>query len=447
MNKSVKYINLTYRSFVRKHSRQGKYIFGLCILLTFTHYSSFGQTTESNDSIPRYPISKTIPQDLNEYKEKSPADLRDPENLTRTIEYDLHTGMYIIHSKVGDMELDTPISLTPEEYQDYSMQESMRAYYREKNEENMRNQADGKLNLADLQFNLGPADKIFGPGGVRVTSQGTGEISMGLKSSSTKNPSLPERSRSRTFFNFDTNVQLSMQAYVGNKVNFNLNYNTQTSFDFDAQKIGLRYAGDEDEIIKNIQAGNVELNTGNTLIRGGVSLFGIKTELQFGKLRVNALLAQQEGQSRTVSTKGGAQTKDYEINIDQYDDNRHFFLGFYFRDTYDQALSRLPYIASSITINRLEVWVTNKQGTYDQARNVVAFTDLGEHDHISNPQFSFIGTMKIPFNDANTLYQTLGNYSDARDIGKVNQAFSGFITGGLDYEKVESARRLNETEY
>ena len=111
--------------------------------------------------------------------------------------------MYIIRTKVGDMELGTPMTLTPEEYQDYSMQESMRAYYRQKNEESFRESVNGQFNFMDMQFNIGAADKIFGPGGVRVRSQGTAELKLGLKSSGTKNPSLPERSRSRTFFNFD----------------------------------------------------------------------------------------------------------------------------------------------------------------------------------------------------------------------------------------------------
>ena len=418
----------------------------LGMLLCCIYLSSFGQTTVTNDTISRFPVSRTTPEYQN-LTTRSPADLRDPENLSRTVEYDLHTGMYIIHTKIGDMELGTPLILTPDEYSEYSFQESMRAFYRRMNDENFQNQTSGRLNLADLQFNIDAADKIFGPGGVRISSQGTGEIIMGFKSSSTKNPSLPERSRSRTFFNFDTNVQLNMRAYVGTKVNFGLNYNTRAMFDFDAQRLGLSYGGDEDEIIKHIDAGNVSLNTGNSLIRGGASLFGIKTELQFGKLRVNALLAQQEGQSRTISTRGGVQTKDFELSIDQYDDNQHFFLSFYFRDNYDQAMTKLPYIASTVTINRVEVWITNKRGNYNQSRNIIAFTDLGENDHISNSQFHPSGLMKIPYNDANTLYQNLDAYPEAREISKVNQAFNGFLTGGFDYEKVESARKLDNNEY
>ena len=424
-----------------------KHIALWAMMLCGIHLNSLGQTTVSNDTIPRYPISKTTPEEYEDLTGRSPADLRDPENLTRTVEYDLHTGMYIVRTKIGDMELGTPLVLSPEEYQDYSFRQSQRAFYRQMNNEEFSNLNNGKLNLTDMQFNIDAADKIFGPGGVRVTSQGSGELKMGFKNSTTKNPSLPERSRSRTFFNFDSNVQLNMRANVGTKVSFGLNYNTQSSFDFDAQRIGLRYGGEEDEIIKNIEAGNVALNTGNTLIRGGVSLFGIKTDLQFGKLRVSALLAQQEGQSKTIATKGGAQTNTFELNIDQYDDNRHFFLNFYFRDNYDNALTKLPYISSAVTINRIEVWITNKRGNYNQSRNIVAFTDLGEHDRISNSQFAPSGLMKIPFNDANTLYQTLDNYTDARDISKVNQVFSGFLTGGYDYEKVESARRLDNNEY
>lgn len=409
----------------------------------------FEQMIVPPDTVPetRYPVSKTEPETYEDLNKQSPADLRDPENIQTVIDYDLQTGMYIIRTKIGDMELGTPITLTPEEYQDYSLQESMRAYYREKNEENFRKEIEGGFNLTDMQFNIGPADKIFGPGGVRIRSQGSAEITLGLKRTSTKNPSLPERSRNRTFFNFDNNVQLNMQAYVGTKVNFALNYNTQSSFDFDASRLKLGYTGEEDEIIKTLEAGNVSLNTSNSLIRGGAALFGIKTELQFGKLRVNALLAQQNSESQTVNTKGGAQTQEFEISVDQYDEDRHFFLGHYFRDQYDEAASKLPQIASGVKIDRIEVWVTNMRSNYNQARNIVAFNDLGESDSIYNSsEFTGNGT-EIPSNEANNLYKRIvTEYPGARNISTVNQALS-FLQSEIEYERVESARKLEHAEY
>ena len=135
-----------------------------------------------------------------------------------------------------------------------------------------------------MQFGLGAAERIFGAGGVRLKTQGSAEVIIGMRQTKTKNPSLPERARNRTFFNFDENVQLNMQASVGSKVNFNMNYNTTSSFDFDSKRLKLAYTGEEDEIIKSLEAGNVSMNTGNSLINGGAALFGMKADLQFGKI-------------------------------------------------------------------------------------------------------------------------------------------------------------------
>lgn len=400
---------------------------------------------------PRYPVSKTMPEHFREdVKSKRPADLRDPENVTTTIDYDIKTGTYIIRTKVGDMELGTPMSLTPEQFQNYSMQESLRSYFRKKNEEAFLQEADKTLNLADLQFDLGPAEKIFGPGGVRVRTQGSAEITMGLKTNKTKNQTLPVRAQNRTFFNFDENVQLNVQASVGNKVNFNMNYNTETTFDFDSKQLKLAYTGEEDEIIKTLEAGNVSMTTNNSLINGGAALFGIKADLQFGKLRVNTIFAQQESESKTVNSKGGVQTTEFELTADNYDENRHFFLSHYFRDTYDNNMSKLPYISSGIKINKIEVWVTNKRANFDQARNIIAFTDLAEYKHIGNTsKWQPSGSLAIPRNTANTLYEhVVNNVTGARTIGTATSALTDEnLVGGEDYEKIESARLLDASEY
>ncbi|MFQ7039176.1 MAG: hypothetical protein ACLRRG_00790 [Barnesiella sp.] len=104
----------------------------------------------------------------------------------------------------------------------------------------------------------------------------------------------------------------------------------------------LQYQGKEDEIIKNIEAGNVSMTTGSSLIRGSSALFGIKTTMQFGKLTATALVSQQESETKTVNTKGGAQTTEFKFSADQYDENRHFFLGHFFRDNYDKFIAKFP---------------------------------------------------------------------------------------------------------
>lgn len=403
---------------------------------------------EGKDTVPatRYPVAKTVPEGYEDLLQQSPMDLRNPENVQTIVEYDLNTGRYVVRTRLGEKDLTTPINLSPEEYQEYSMQQSLRSYYRQKNAEEFQKAADKQFNLSDMQFGIGAAERIFGPGGVRVRTQGSAEVMLGLKRNSTKDPSLPERARSNTIFNFDENVQLNVQASVGSKVNFDMNYNTETSFDFDSKRLKLAYTGEEDEIIKSLEAGNVSLTTGNSLISGGAALFGMKADLQFGKLRVNALFAQQNSESKTVNSKGGVQTKDFELRIDEYDENRHFFLAHYFRNTYNSAVASLPQIYSSVNITRLEVWVTNTRGNYDQARNIVAFTDIGENDpaDLFNPAaFPVTGNPPLPANNANSLYNRMTTeFAAARSIDQVNQTLSQF-TGGSEFEKVESARLLD----
>ena len=434
-------------------------LFGIGLLTLNADYSTYTlalpelellEEVAPEDTIPpRYPVAKTSPEEYQDLLKQPPADLRNPENVKTTIEYDLRTNSYIVRTKLGDMEIGSPMTLTPEEYQDYSLQQSLRSYFRQKNEEEYKKAADQQFNVTDMQFNIGAADRIFGPGGVRVKTQGSAEVTVGMKMNKNNDPSLPERSRKRSFFNFDESVQLNVQASVGTKVSFGMNYNTETSFDFDSKKLKLAYTGEEDEIIKSLEAGNVSMNTSNSLINGGAALFGMKADLQFGKLRVNTLFAQQESESKTIKSKGGVQTKPFEIKVDEYDENRHFFLAHYFRDNYDTFMESLPTITSGIEISRIEVWITNKRSSYDQSRNIVAFTDLAENNSAYlSASVTPSGTDARPNNNANNLYSTLtSQFTDARSISQVTQALSGTYEGGRDFEKIESARLLQPSEY
>jgi cell surface protein SprA len=350
---------------------------------------------------------------------------------------------------IGDMVIDTPLVLTPTEYLEYSLKQMQTHRFRELNAS--ANSSPPPLRptpLSRRRAGNNQGANIFGPGGIRLTTQGSMEISTGIKRDVTDNPTLPQRARKRNRFDFDQQIQLNMNAQVGDKINFDINYDSDATFDMDARQIKLAYQGDEDEIIRNIEAGNVSMTTTNSLINGGTALFGIKADLQFGKLQVNTLFSQQQSETQTVNSRGGVQTTPFEFNADQYDGNRHFFLGYYFRESYDHALSKLPYIQSPVSITRMEVWVTNKQGNYDQVRNLVAFADLGEYNTIHNPFWTPQGGEEYPHNRVNTLYdQLVTAYAGARDITTTDNVLPGNILRGVDYEKLENARLLNPSEY
>ena len=411
--------------------------------------------TVEDESIPdslvhsRWKIQKTAPV-LTADLDSSALDLRMPENVKQQVEYDDSLNLYIIGSKMGDSYLNTPIVMTPEEYMRWSERKARQQFFRVKDAENAKSQGKDKFDFSDMHFDLGPAEKIFGPGGVRVKTQGTAELKVGATLKDIDNPSLPIRNRKTTSFDFDEKVNLSVNGKVGDKVNMNLNYNTDATFDFDTKNLKLKYDGKEDEIIKLVEAGNVSFPSNNSLVHGASALFGVRTDLQFGKLKLQTVVSQKKSTSKSVSSKGGTQTTPFEIDVADYEENRHFFLSHFFRQIYDKAMSTLPNLTTGIKINRVEVWITNKSGTTSNSRNIVAFGELGENSYLKNPRWSAMG-MPVPSNQANDIYSTLVQQIDtaSRTVDQVTVQLEGMngVTGGVDYEKLASARLLNTSEY
>jgi len=410
------------------------------------------KSENEKDTSVIFQIKKITASNTSEIDLKHPMDLKDPDNVKSTVVYDPVSGQYLFYTRIGNMDITTPLSMTGDEYQSYSMQHSMQKYWHQRND-SVQKSEDSKFSLTDMKFSLGPADKLFGPGGVQVKMQGSTELGFGVRSNTIDNPIYPPRMRRPApTFDFTEKIQLNVNGKVGDKVNFNLNYNTEASFDFDQKMIKLAYTGKDDDFIRKIEAGNVSLPLNSSLITGSSALFGIKTELQFGKLNIVAVASQQQSQTKTVSSKGGAQTTKFNLQVDRYDANRHFFLSQYFRNNFDRWMNQLPYITSGITINRIEVWVTNKRSDYTQARNILPFTDLGESSNLMNSHWVTTPSLKYPSNGTNTLYNEVIALANIRDIQNANTILDGQygglgIVGSRDYEKVESARKLDVTEY
>ena len=395
---------------------------------------------------PRWQIQKTQPYSLSDLYQ-SPLDLRRPDNLQYQVVYNDTLDRYIVGNRMGNTWLSAPIMMTPQEYMTWSEMQERNAYFRKQNDEIYQKKGKEKFDFSDMHFDLGPAEKIFGPGGIRVKTQGSAEIKFGINKKSIDNPSLPIRNRKTTMMDFDEKINLNVNGKVGDKVNMNLNYNTDATFDYDAQNMKLKYDGKEDEIIKLVEAGNVSFPSNSSLIKGASSLFGIRTDMQFGKLKLQMVASQKKSASKSVSTKGGVQLTPFELNVADYEENRHYFLARYFRDHYDAWMQKLPNLTTGITINRVEIWVTNKTGTTTNTRNIVALTDLGETSRLSNQMWAASGS--VPANQANTEYQAMtSQYAAARDIDQAAATLEGGgLVGGADFEKLESARLLNSSEY
>ena len=417
-----------------------------------THTSTVQPVQLDEDTIPdsllhtRWQIQRTQPYSLSDLYQ-SPLDLKRPDNLQYQVVYNDTLDRYIIGNRMGSTWLSAPIMLTPKEYLAWTEQQQRNSYFRKQNDEIFQAKGKEKFDFSDMHFDLGPAEKIFGPGGIRVKTQGSAELKFGINKKNIDNPSLPIRNRKTTMMDFDEKINLNVNGKVGDKVNMNLNYNTDATFDFDAQNMKLKYDGKEDEIIKLVEAGNVSFPSNSSLIKGASSLFGVRTDMQFGKLKLQMVASQKKSASKSVSTRGGVQLTPFELNVADYEENRHFFLSQYFRNHYDAWMQKLPNLTTGITINRVEVWVTNKTGNTTNTRNIVALTDLGENQKLSNPMW--VASGQVPSNQANTEYAAMtGQYAAARDIDQAATTLDGGgLIGGADYEKLESARLLNSSEY
>jgi cell surface protein SprA len=413
-------------------------------------------TKRDTTSTLRYPIPRTLNYPSLTPNVQSPLYLKDPKNMGSVIEFDPEKNDYKFQQKLGDKNFGDPYFLTQSQYQKYDLNRSVKDYWKQRVGGEQFSSQQGlipKLYIGGEAF-----DRIFGSNVISIKPQGSAELTFGVQINKTDNPALPEKVRKNTTFDFNNEIQMNVTGQIGDKMELGISYNTKATFDFE-NKTRIAYTGKDDEILRKVEAGNVSLPLTGSLITGSQSLFGIKTEMQFGRLTMTSIFSQQQGKTQSIDVQGGGVANEFELHGDEYESNKHFFLSHYFRDTYDAALKSMPVIKSGVNITRVEVWITNKNSNFSESRNVVAFMDLAEGPgttgkNIFNPGFVKYdaGQGKYPGNDINDLYYNLTtSYSGIRDIGQVNGVLTplaafGFL-GGQDYEKIENARRLTTEEY
>lgn len=380
-----------------------------------------------------------------------------PENINYDVQYDPITGQYVIGQTIGDSMVFRPYtSYGLDEYLDNSIRTNISEYWNqlqdEQDEEN--NAWAPKLDVGGEGFK-----NIFGSNEITIRPQGSAELTLGFNMSKTENPRIPIRQQRITTFDFQQRIQLNVVGNIGTKLKLTTQYNTEATFDFENQ-MKLEYTGEEDEIIKKIEAGNVSLPLQGTLITGSQSLFGVKMETQFGRLRNTTVFSQQQGERKEITVEGGAQTQLFDIRADNYEANKHYFLSQWFRDQYDVALQSLPVVNSGVNITRIEVWVVNNQANTQDVRNVIGFSDIGEHPNYLTSNLNTgqladgpgleINTNQAPSNLNNDIYNDMTGDPDVMSYTGANAAISAMGMGyqqGIHYERVGNARKLTSSEY
>ena len=388
------------------------------------------------------------PEDNNPLNKKprSPFSGRSPQNKTQEIVYDPITNTYSLQNKIGSLKDGPSTSLSLDEYLDYDMEKAMKKYWRERAGATAGRESSSGV-IPQLRVPSEIFENIFGSNLIEIRGSGSVELIFKLIHTRTQNENISVKNRNQTSFDFDANIQINLKAKIGDKIAYDLNYNTLANLDLE-NKFKLRYEGKEDEIIKLLEFGNVTMPLSSSLIQGSQTLFGLKTQLQFGKLLLTAVVSNQEGNKRTITVSGGAEVTEYEFRADEYEEDRHFFLAQYFYEHYNDAMSTLPLVNSRINITRIEVWRTNIGSAITENRNIIAMSDLGEPNP-NHRNVRRISPSNYPSPNVNDLLQGM-DYSKLRDINTAAtylRTYRGGMTSGIDFEKVESARLLNTNEY
>lgn len=404
-------------------------------------------TVEVNDTLHklRFPIYDKTGDPMTDYGRPKSIDLDDPSNVQKSIDFDADSNRYNFSNKLGSDFMRNPTYLTLGEYQKYRAKQDEDAYWQRRLSGLMLFNKTPEL---PQMYKEGLFNRIFGGDNISVKPQGNVDVTFGGNWQNIKNPTLNQRAQKYGIFDFDMQMNINLLATVGDKLKLNISNNTKATFDYqNIQK--LDYNGKEDEMLKKIEAGNVSFPLKSNLINGVQSLFGLKTQLQFGKLWVTGVLSQQKSQRKSLTIQGGSQSQAIAIKAFNYEENKNFLLGQYFYNNYNKALEKFPLINSLVTINRVEVWVTNRTGAVTGVRDILCFMDLGEanpyQQSLANPSSGI--RYGLPDNNTNRLYgQLLQNPFGRQQKSATNAATQLGLTQGQDFERT-TARKLSPTEF
>ncbi len=389
---------------------------------------------------------------------RHPLDLSEPPAIKSKYVLDPDNYKYDYSSKVGNVDYKLPASEGILKQLKTDGKRNNNNYFRQR----AQAQNFAKGNSIIPQLNLGSSkliNSIFGSGVIDIRPRGTAEIIFAGNFNTVRNPAYSLRQQKTGQFDFRQKIQLNVTGQVGDKLKVNMNYDTEATFEFENQ-MKLDFAGKEDDIIKKIELGNVSLPLNSSLIQGSQSLFGVKATMQFGKLTVTSVITQQRGKTQETELAGGTSTTKFDIQSDGYDVNRHYFLAHYFRDNYENWLNNLPFVGSPVVITRVEAWVTNRSGSFEQSRDICGFSDLSENSKRDNKYWTVNPNAagNNLGNDVNSLFYYLNGSGNNAKAAKLRSsydleneiAFDNPVTklkAISQYQIVNYARQLGPNEF
>ncbi len=378
-----------------------------------------------------------------------------PGAWQRTVTLDSTERVYRVREQVGGSDVRVPVSVGFDTYAQARFEQGVNQQFRDLMAQRERAQSGARrggplFNVVIPGGRQSAFSTIFGKNEVSLRVNGQANINAGFDYRKSEQQAVLGRP-SQLDPTFKQDLSLAINGTIGDKLRVDVSWDTQSQFDYQNQ-LKLQYTGYEDEIIQSIEAGNVFLQTPSSLIRGGQSLFGIKSQFKVGGVRLTTVASQQEGQSSALNISGGAESVKFDLKATDYDPSTHFFLSYYFRNNWETALSQPPRVllrqqdalgrAGVEKIIALEVWRLQRVEIQETNSGVlVAMADLGEEQAIVQQQ------QGTPYDKVVSPSPAIDQYSDdeiENNLRRSGQDVSAadFLVGskGLDATDFQTGR-------
>ncbi|WP_228350288.1 cell surface protein SprA [Rhodocaloribacter litoris] len=334
-------------------------------------------------------------------RSRSPLSLGPSRIWQHRIALDSTEQAYVIREQVAGQDVRHPVVLDLAAYRRarlrHDLSRNWRELYDQRARQRNRSQRSGLgISVVVPGGRESAFTTIFGKNELDLRVNGQADIRAGFDYRKSDQQVAITGRASQLDPDFKQDLRLGINGTIGDKLRIDVNYDSNSQFDFQNQ-IKLEYTGYEDEIIRKIEAGNVFLQTPSSLIRGGQSLFGIKSEFQIGGLYLTTVMSQQEGQANSLSISGGSETTNFDLKPTDYEDETHFFLAYYFRNRWEDALSDPPNLRVANGFERIaEIEVWKLQPTTPEEENVrqaVAVVDLAEDPRLLTEANAYTATV------------------------------------------------------
>ena len=149
-----------------------------------------------------------------------------------------------------------------------------------------------------------------------------------------------------THLEFDQKQNLNIQGKIGDRITVAMDQDSERDFDWE-NNIRISYEGYEDDIIQEIEAGNISLSLPSTkyvtFSGKNQGLFGIKGISKLGPIDVTTIASIEKSQKEQQEWEGGGQSSTQQIRDVDWIKNRYFFIHPWFRNGVDTFYVSSPF--------------------------------------------------------------------------------------------------------